>query len=124
MAAIGYEYVRIRLNLKALPPRRPARITLVTRVESMADHLAVPSGVAPGTEQPLAHLLFALKHEGVNLAILMEAFRQIPADDVVAELRRTPSGGYARLAGYLSAQVQRRSRAVTPRLGLMSTTRN
>lgn len=70
----------------------------------MADHVAIPSTVASGSGEPLAHLLFALKHEGVNLAILMEAFRRISADDVVAELRRTPSGGYARLAGYLWEQ--------------------
>lgn len=117
MAAIGYEYVRSQLNLKALPPRRPARVTPVTRVESMADRVAVPSGVAPGAEGPLAHLLFALKHEGVNLAILMEAFRQIPADDVVAELRKTPSGAYARLAGYLWEQANQATLDAPPIAG-------
>jgi len=70
----------------------------------MADHIAIPGGVAPDSDDPLSHLMFALKHEGVNLAILMEAFRHVPADDVVTQLRRTPSGGYARLAGYLWEQ--------------------
>lgn len=104
MPAIGYEHVRTQLNLAAMPPQRPARITPVTRVEPMADHIAVPASVAPPNDAPLSHLLFALKHEGVNLAILMEAFRQVPADEVVAQLRRTPSGGYARLACYLWEQ--------------------
>lgn len=104
MAAVGYERVRVALGLSALEPARPARIRPVTRVEPMADHLAVPASVAPTTGDPLAHLLFALKHEGTNLGILLEAFKQVAADDVLAELRRTPSGAYARLAGYLWEQ--------------------
>ena len=104
MALIGYEYVRRQLKLAVLPPKRPARVTPVTRIEPMIDHIAVPASVAPDNEDPLSHLMFALKHEGVNLGILMAAFRQVPADDVVAQLRRTPSGSYARLAGYLWEQ--------------------
>lgn len=109
MSVIGYEYVRQALGLSALVPSRPARVMPVTRVERMGDRLAVPGKVAPVTDQPLAHLLFALKHEGTRLDLLLEAFRQIPAGDVLAELQRTPSGGYARLAGYLWEQANRAS---------------
>lgn len=104
MSAVGYEYVRSTLGLAALAPGRPARIKPVTRLEPMGDHLAVPAGVAPASADPLPHLLFAMKHEGTQLGILLEAFKQIPARDVEAELRRTPSGAYARLAGFLWEQ--------------------
>lgn len=98
---IGYEYLRVELRLSALPPKRPALLRAVTRVELAADHIAIPANVAPSSNKPLTHLLFALKHEGVDLAILLEALRHISADDVRAELLKTPSGAYARLAGYL-----------------------
>ncbi|HEX7011214.1 MAG TPA: hypothetical protein VF161_00620 [Steroidobacteraceae bacterium] len=53
---VGYAYVHDSLKLAALPPRRPARVQPVTRIERMADHIAVPAHVAPGTADPLQHL--------------------------------------------------------------------
>ncbi|MBS3925023.1 MAG: Fic family protein [Xanthomonadaceae bacterium] len=99
--AIGYAHVREVLKLAALPPQLPARVRPVTRVERLSDHLAVPSHVAPRSNRPLEHLLFALKHEGTALGILMEAMRKIPASEVQDELRRTPTGVYARALGFL-----------------------
>nr|WP_231873886.1 Fic family protein [Luteibacter rhizovicinus] len=70
-----------------------------------ADHLAVPSAVVDrmGLENGglLAHLLFALKHEGINLAILMEALTHLPADELVAAMKRTPGSVFVRKACYL-----------------------
>lgn len=102
--SVGYAYVHDSLKLATLPPRRPARVRPVTRIERMPDGIAVPASVAPAGSDPLQHLLFGLKHEGVELAILMEAFARIPADRVLEELRRTPSGAYARMAAYFWEQ--------------------
>jgi hypothetical protein len=99
--AIGYEFLRETLGLLAFAPRRVARIAPVTRVRLMGDDLAIPARVAPNTDAPLAHLLFALKHEGTNLQILMEALKHIPGADLLAEIQRTPTGGYARVACFL-----------------------
>ncbi|MFL9584784.1 Fic family protein [Stenotrophomonas sp. AB1(2024)] len=108
MTAIGYEWVRNHCRLDALPPRRSAHIRPVTRVEQFADHVAVPAGVAPGQEADvLDHLLFALKHEHTNLAILMEGMRHVPAGRVSATFRQTPGGAYARLAGFFWEQSNR-----------------
>lgn len=108
MPAVGYEFVRSALNLTALPPRRPAQVRPVTRVAPMADHIAVPAAVAPtAAADALDHLLFAMKHEGVNLAILMEAFARIPGERVLEEVRNTPSGSYARLAGFFWERANR-----------------
>lgn len=98
---VGYAHVCSTLNLRALPPRFPARVRPVTRVERMADHLAVPAHVAPMTPAIVEHLLFALKHEGTQLGILMEALRQVPGSDVQAALTRTPTGGYIRALAFL-----------------------
>lgn len=102
--SIGYAFLRDALGLSAFPPGRPARIRPVTRIEEMADHLAVPARIAPANDDPLAHLLFALKHEGVELAILMESLRQLPAERMREEITRTPGGAYIRIACYLWEQ--------------------
>lgn len=98
---VGYAHVYAALKLKALPPRFPARVLPVTRIERMADHLAVPAHVAPTSTSIVEHLLFALKHEGTQLGILMEALRHLPASDVQAALGRTPTGGYIRSLAFL-----------------------
>jgi len=104
---IGYAHVQETLGLAAFAPGQPARVMPVTRVQPMGDHLAVPARMVPGTDDPLAHLLFALKHEGVDLAILMEALTRIPGARLLEEIRRTPNGSYARIACFLWEQANR-----------------
>lgn len=101
MSRIGYEWVRNHCDLDALPPRRPALIRPVTRIEHLDDHVAVPARMAPGADaDTLDHLLFALKHEQINLAILMEAMRHVPVQRVADAFRQTPGGAYTRLAAF------------------------
>lgn len=101
MASVGYDYLRQALGLHAFAPPRPARVGPVTRVEQTSDALVVPASVAPGSDEPLDHVLFALKHEGTDLQILAEAMPHVPADALLGALRATPHGRYLRLAGYL-----------------------
>lgn len=101
MGAVGYEFLRQALGLRAFAPRRPAMVKPVTRIEPSGVLLAIPRHVAPATTDPLEHVLFALKHEGTDLQILAEALPQIEGERMVAELRRAPNGGYIRLACYL-----------------------
>lgn len=98
---VGYEFVRQSLGLSAFEPFRPATIRPVSRVEQEPEHLAVPGHVAPSGEDPLEHLLFALKHEGTNLQVLAQALRRIPGQSLAAELERTPMGGYIRVLAHL-----------------------
>ena len=49
---------------------------------------------------PIAHLEFALKYEGVNLPVLSATFRALGASPIEAALRQTPSGKYMRLIGF------------------------
>ncbi|SHM53052.1 Fic/DOC family protein [Rhizobacter sp. OV335] len=98
MRPVGYEHLRQSLSLVALPPTKPAWLKPVTRIEPGETFLSVPRSVAPDTTQPLAHVLFALKHEGVDLQILAQALPRVDAAALMAQLRQSPSGVYIRLA--------------------------
>ena len=101
MASVGYTHLREHLGLGILPPSRPAVVRPVTRVVENNGELQVPQHVAPGTDAPLQHILFALKHEGTDIQTLAAALPRIDPADLVQELRATPNGGYIRKACYL-----------------------
>jgi len=101
MTLAGYAWLHETLQLSAFPLRRPARIQPVTRIMRVGDILAVPPSIAPAPDDLLGHLLFALKHEGVNLAILAQALPQISTVALEAELQRAPNGIYIRKVCFL-----------------------
>lgn len=101
MPVIGYEHLRQSLGLSAFPPGRPAVLKPVMRVDQNEAFIAVPTSMAPAADDVLGHVLFALKHEGTDLAILAEALPRIPAQQLLAALAATPSGKYLRIAGFL-----------------------
>lgn len=98
---LGYAYLVSDLSLQVFPIARPAMVRPVTRVEAMGDCLAVPQKLAPPTGDHLAHVLFALKHEGVNLAVLSQALPRLAAKDLLQGLAAAPSGAYIRKACWL-----------------------
>ncbi len=101
MSVVGYEFLRRKLGLSAFSPEMPAEIRPVTKVMPANGLLAIPAHVAPGSDDALDHVLFALKHEGVNLQILAQALRKLPADRMLAAVRQTPNGQYIRVAAFL-----------------------
>jgi hypothetical protein len=99
---IGYEFLLSRIPLRMPPLRRPAQVRPVTRIEQMPDLLAVPRHVAPADNASiLDHVLFALKHEPIELAILLEALKRVPGDELLHALAAQRTGGYLRKAAYL-----------------------
>lgn len=117
MAAVGYEFLRETLELSSFGLKRPALIKPVTRMEPADTFLAVPKHVAPDSADPVEHVLFALKHEGVNLQILAEALPRIDPATLLAELRRQPNGGYIRRACYLWERFTGNQLADLPEIG-------
>lgn len=101
MDLIGYSWLRDHFGLAALPPRRPAQLKPVTRVEVTPTFLAIPRSVAPDSADPLDHLQFALKHEGVELQILAEAIVQLDPGHLLTALRKTPGGRYLQAIAWL-----------------------
>jgi Fic family protein len=101
---IGYEFLREQLILSAFPCARPARIANVAKVVEGDVFLEVPASVAPATQELLEHLLFALKHEGINLQILAQALPQVPASQIADAFTKTPASKYVRMVAYLWEQ--------------------
>ncbi|WP_455926086.1 Fic family protein [Pseudomonas putida] len=101
MSLAGYAFLQEHLRLSAFPLRRPAKVQPVTRIKQIGETLAVPPASAPAAGDLLGHVLFALKHEGINLAILAQALAHIPAADLEAELLKAPNGSYIRKACFL-----------------------
>lgn len=98
MAIVGYENVRRQLDLPVFEIRRPAMIRPVTRILHAADGLSVPAASAPAREDDLlGHLLFALKHEGINLQLLSAAAPHLAAEHLAEAVRQTPNGQYLRM---------------------------
>ncbi|WP_398495979.1 Fic family protein [Variovorax sp.] len=99
---IGYEELLSRIPLRMPPLRRPARIKPVTRVEALPDLLAVPRQVAPRDDASiLIHAQFGLKHEGVELAILHEAMKQVSAEEMAEALVEQPKAANLRRLAFV-----------------------
>ena len=103
MSLLGYAYLHAHLKLTAFEPASYARLGAVTRVTATAtaNGLLVPAQVAGKTQTLLDHVLFALKHEGVNLQVLAQALPKLPAREMVAGIQAAPSGVYIRVACFL-----------------------
>ena len=100
-ALVGYEFLREHLATNAFPLSRPAAIFPVTKVTSVANYLQVPAQVAPATDAPLEHLLFALKHEGLEMQATVLALQKISHTDVGMAFLQSPSSTYMRQVCYL-----------------------
>lgn len=101
MRAAGYSLLQDTLPIKAVAVNRPAIVQPVTRIGEIGRTLAVPQKLAPPEDDLLGNVLFALKHEGINLSILAQVLPQIPVTHFVQALRTAPNGVYIRKACYL-----------------------
>lgn len=103
---IGYAFLLSRIaqqtSLRMPPLATPAEIRPVTRIERLPGLVAVPRSVAPPDgASVLDHVLFALKHEAPQLAILHEALKQVPEAELVLALEAQRRSTYLRRAGFL-----------------------
>jgi hypothetical protein len=101
MAFVGYEKLRQQFGLVAFDIERPAKVMPVTRIEQTPQGIWAPKSTVPATDDPLDHLLFALKHEGINLPIIVQAVSRIPPERLLEEIRATPNGANIRKACFL-----------------------
>ncbi|AZE86882.1 Fic family protein [Pseudomonas orientalis] len=101
MPTVGYAHLCEALDLKVIAPLRAAMIKPVTRISLIGGCLAVPHSVAPAQHALFEHVLFALKHEGVNLAILAQVFEQLGPEPFLEALADSPNGAFIRKACFL-----------------------
>jgi len=98
---VGYDFLSDSLQTGAFEQKRPAIVKPVTKVTEIQDVLAIPLVVAPQTDDPIEHLLFALKHEGIDLQATILALKHIDGNRIGQAFQKSPSSGYLRQIAYL-----------------------
>lgn len=98
---IGYSFLADFLKTGAFEQKRPAIIKSVTKVTEIQGVLAVPQIVAPKSDDPIEHLQFALKHEGIDLQATILALKRIDGIKVGQAFQDSPSSIYMRQIAYL-----------------------
>lgn len=98
---IGYEFLKEKLGTCAFPQERSTRVASVSKITALANMLAVPAQVAPASDAPLEHLLFALKHEGLQLQAAMLALKKMDDRCLGQAFEKSPSSAYLRQICFL-----------------------
>lgn len=102
MRPVGYAFLAGLDGVTALPPVRRSFVGPVTSLDTAPEGKQwVPASVAPTGNDLLAHVLFALKHEGVDLQILAQTLPRVPREQLEQAIEAKPGGIYLRKAGYL-----------------------
>lgn len=101
MTDIGYAWIQTELGAPDFLGRCRARLAPVHRIKRLDDGSSlVPHKLAPASTL-LQHALFALKHEGVQLNLLVSALKRIPPAELVALVQGAPNSVNARRLGHL-----------------------
>lgn len=90
------------LKLSAFFPECPTQVrTAVNRKVETPSARFVPSRMAPKTSSVIDHVLFALKHEGIDLQILAQALAFVDEKDLRFQIKAHPSSALVRKLGFL-----------------------
>lgn len=101
MSDIGYAWIQDAVGAPDFLGPQRARLAAVTRIERQPDgSLLVPHKLAPEPHL-VQQALFALKHEGVNLALLLSAVQRMPPQELAALVQAAPNSVYGRKLGHL-----------------------
>jgi hypothetical protein len=99
MNPIGYAALIEAFQLEVLAPNVVSylleRGDRQTRTDQGRRKELYPPRYSPG-ELWTDQLLFALKHEGINLEVLSALFQRAPHNEITARIRRLPTGRYTR----------------------------
>ena len=98
---IGYAFLLEKCAPGTVAARLSAKTAPVRKKTIKDGRLLVPADSFPETENPLPHVAFALRHEGVNMQILAQVLPTISPEDMTAFVRAKPSGLVCRRAGWL-----------------------
>lgn len=99
---IGYAWLRHELALPVPPPATESYIVAgARRTETHGSRVVenYPRPYRPG-DSPVSHLRFALRHEPIDLGVLIAALKAIDATDLEAWVRAEPTGGFSRRAWF------------------------
>ncbi|PJA25507.1 MAG: hypothetical protein COX57_03005 [Alphaproteobacteria bacterium CG_4_10_14_0_2_um_filter_63_37] len=103
MANLGYAWLQEHLALPRLPLHHTSRLGTRLKSETLPDGRHIdeyPAQYQPG-DDPIAHLVFALKYDGIDLAVLQQVFQALDPTEVAAAIDRQPNSKYLRQIGFL-----------------------
>lgn len=101
MQKLGYVSLIDQFGLAVMLNSPPATVSsAVNRRVDTDTGILFPVGVA-FDETPLGHLEFALRHEGINLAVIAATFKHIAPEAIIQRLTATPNGEYIRRIAFL-----------------------
>lgn len=101
MSDIGYAWLAQAVGAPDFLGSQRARVAPVSRLDRLADGtLLVPHKLAPAAAI-LPQALFAIKHEGVRLDLLVSALQRISPAELVALVQAAPNSIYGRKLGHL-----------------------
>ena len=101
MDPVGYAKLHQEVGALLPPPRLPSYVvSSVNRRVASEGRVLFPRGVAI-EDTLLGHVEFALRHEGMELALLAAALAQVPREEMAHRLRQSPNGEYVRRVAYL-----------------------
>lgn len=107
---IGYGHLVHTLGLNVSGYRLHARIDSgVLSVREQGNNLHVPVAVTPKNDDPLAHLEFALKYQGVELEVIQAVCAKLEPEQIQARLDASPNGKYIRTIAALYESFTQRS---------------
>lgn len=103
---VGYAALVKMFSIKAIPHYRNSYIlqsgTAYSEKEGLIEnHYYTPKYFPKDLQNPLHHLEFALKHDGINLEILLAVFQHLEQRSLEAYIREQPTGKQARRLWYL-----------------------
>lgn len=101
MTRVGYARLCELQGVNAIQPLIKAEVRSVTKKEVIGDTVAIPSSMAPDPDDVAGHVLFALKHEGINLQILSQTITLVSEQEMLLMYHDSPTGIYVRKACYL-----------------------
>lgn len=99
---IGYGYLIDEMRLDVTGYRSHAQIERnVTAVRRGESTVSVPIGVAPDSDDPMSHLEFAVRYQGVELEVLQAICSKLAPDQIERRLAASPNGKYLRIIASL-----------------------
>lgn len=101
MTVVGYAWLARHPSIRAKQPPIVAEVRPVSRLDKEPGVLMVPPRMAPAKEDVYGHIMFALKHEGIDLQILSQALPLISEPFLRSKFDSSPNSQYLRRACFL-----------------------
>lgn len=103
---VGYTAICEKLALKQLPHYRESYVAAQGRGKIIIDnhheiHIYAKSYLPRNPDNLLENLEFALKYDGINLAIIKNLFSQLEKQTIIQHIQNQPTGAYNRKIWFL-----------------------